>query len=134
MPNYRRVFIEGGCWFFTVNLEDRRGRLLTEHIGALREAVAKVRGKMPFEIDAWVVLPDHMHTASTLPDGDSNFPTALATDQGSFRKVAPRYRTAHRCTRGPKGARHLAAALLGACDTRRAGLRVPYRLLLVQPC
>ena len=32
MPNYRRVFTDGGCWFFTVNLENRRSRLLTEHI------------------------------------------------------------------------------------------------------
>jgi len=64
MPNYRRVFVDGGCWFFTVNLEDRRSRLLTEHIGALREAVAKVRRRRPFDIDAWVVLPDHLHAAS----------------------------------------------------------------------
>jgi hypothetical protein len=32
MPNYRRVFTPGGCWFFTVNLLDRRRRLLTDHI------------------------------------------------------------------------------------------------------
>jgi putative transposase len=73
MPKYRRVYIEGGCWFFTVNLADRRSRLLTEHIGALREAVAKVRRRQPFEIDAWVVLPDHMHAVWTLPDGDADF-------------------------------------------------------------
>jgi putative transposase len=58
MPNYRRVHLDGGCWFFTVNLPDRRQRLLTEHIGALREAVATVRHRQPFDIDAWVVLPD----------------------------------------------------------------------------
>jgi putative transposase len=38
MPNYRRAFAPGGCWFFTVNLLDRRRRLLTDHIDALREA------------------------------------------------------------------------------------------------
>ena len=38
MPNYRRAFVPGGCWFFTVNLLDRRRRLLTDHIDALREA------------------------------------------------------------------------------------------------
>jgi len=24
MPNYRRAFVPGGCWFFTVNLLERR--------------------------------------------------------------------------------------------------------------
>src|SRR5947207_2237660 len=28
MPNYRRAFAPGGCWFFTVNLLDRRRRFL----------------------------------------------------------------------------------------------------------
>jgi putative transposase len=75
MPSYRRAFVDGGCWFFTVNLEDRRRRLLTEHIGSLRRAVAKVKRERPFDIDAWVVLPEHMHAIWTLPPGDSDFPT-----------------------------------------------------------
>ena len=32
MPNYRRAFVAGGCWFFTVNLLDRRRSLLTDHV------------------------------------------------------------------------------------------------------
>jgi putative transposase len=28
MPNYRRAFVPGGCWFFTVNLLERRRTLL----------------------------------------------------------------------------------------------------------
>ena len=39
MPNNRRVFEPGGCWFFTANLLDRQSDLLTEHVGALREAM-----------------------------------------------------------------------------------------------
>src|SRR5258707_10316175 len=27
MPNYRRAFVPGGCWFFTVNLLERRNAL-----------------------------------------------------------------------------------------------------------
>jgi putative transposase len=30
MPNYRRAFVPGGCWFFTVNLLDRRQTLLVD--------------------------------------------------------------------------------------------------------
>ena len=36
MPNHRPAFVPGGCWFFTVNLSDRRRRLLTDYIEALR--------------------------------------------------------------------------------------------------
>jgi putative transposase len=43
MPNYRRALVPGGCWFFTVNLLERRQTLLVDHIDALREAVARTR-------------------------------------------------------------------------------------------
>ena len=38
MTNYRRNFVPGGCQFFTVNLAERKSRLLTGHIDALRTA------------------------------------------------------------------------------------------------
>lgn len=42
MPDYRRNRIPGGTYFFTVNLLNRRRRLLVEHVEALRAAVRKV--------------------------------------------------------------------------------------------
>ena len=39
MPNYRRIFIPGGTWFFTVNLLERRQRLLTENVNVLKHAL-----------------------------------------------------------------------------------------------
>ena len=73
MPNYRRAFVPGGCWFFTTNLLERRKTLLVDHVDALRDAVAKTRRRYPFIIDAAVVLPDHMHAVWTLPPGDADF-------------------------------------------------------------
>ncbi len=61
MPDYRRNRVPGGTFFFTVNLLDRRSNLLVARIDALRGAVRQVRARAPFHIDAWVVLPDHMH-------------------------------------------------------------------------
>jgi len=61
MPDYRCRRVPGGTFFFTVRLLDRRSDLLVTRIGALRDAVRKVRGRTPFHIDAWVVLPDHVH-------------------------------------------------------------------------
>jgi putative transposase len=36
MPNYRRALIPGGCFFFTINLLERRQTLLVDHIAVLR--------------------------------------------------------------------------------------------------
>ena len=70
MTDYRRNFIAGGSFFFTVNLAERRLRLLTQHT-AFRET----RRHHPFAIDAMVVLPDHLHTIWTLPEDDADFAT-----------------------------------------------------------
>jgi putative transposase len=61
MPDYRRNRVPGGTFFFTVNLRDRRSDLLVTEINILRDTVRRVRTRAPFRIDAWVVLPDHMH-------------------------------------------------------------------------
>ena len=78
MPDDRRNRVPGGTFFFTVNLLDRRSDLLVTQIHALRDAVRQVGRHAPFHIDAWVVLPDHMHRLWTLPAGDADFPVANA--------------------------------------------------------
>jgi REP-associated tyrosine transposase len=90
MPNYRRAFIPGGCWFFTVNLLERRQTLLVDHIAALREAVAKTLQSRPCTIDAFVVLPDHLHAVWTLPPGDSDFSTRWRLIKGLFAAALPK--------------------------------------------
>jgi REP-associated tyrosine transposase len=89
MPEYRRNRVPGATYFFTVNLLDRRSDLLVVHINALREAVTKVRRRSPFHIDAWVVLPDHMHCLWTLPEGDSDFPRRWWAIKVAFSKSLP---------------------------------------------
>ncbi len=63
----------GGTWFFTVNLQNRRNQLLTTQFQTLRNAIINVKRDRPFEINAWVVLPEHMHCIWTLPEGDDDF-------------------------------------------------------------
>ncbi|WP_427551475.1 REP-associated tyrosine transposase [Methylomonas sp. MS20] len=77
MPNYRRNFVAGGCYFFTVNVLERQRTLLTDHIDLLRDAVRRVKRLYSFHIDAWVVLPDHMHMVLTLPPDTDDFPVRL---------------------------------------------------------
>ena len=89
MPDYRRNRVPGGIYFFTVNLLERDSRLLVEHIDSLRAAVRLVRGKMPFHIDCWVVLPEHMHCIWTLPVGDADFAARWKTIKIGFAKTIP---------------------------------------------
>src|SRR5439155_26225141 len=76
-------------YFFTVHLRDRRSGLLVAQIDALREAVRDVRRQSPFRIDAWVVLPDHMHCLWILPEGDSDFPDRWRRIKAEFSKSLP---------------------------------------------
>lgn len=73
MSHYRRHYVPGGSWFFTVNLRNRYSDLLVRHIDALRSATAQVKCRRPFVINGWVVLPEHMHCIWTLPAEDSDY-------------------------------------------------------------
>lgn len=75
MPHYLRPHVTGGCVFFTVALATRGSRLLVDEVGLLREAVRETRRERPFDIDAFVVLPDHLHCIWTLPAGDRDYST-----------------------------------------------------------
>jgi len=73
---YRRTFVPGGSYFFTVVTEQRRPLLASaDAVELLRHAFRKVRNKRPFKINAMVVLPDHLHCIWTLPPGDGDFAT-----------------------------------------------------------
>jgi putative transposase len=90
MTSYRRNFVNGGTYFFTVNLADRRRSLLTENIECLRTAFRYARIRHPFAIEAIAVLPDHLRTVWTLPEGDSDFAVRWNLIKGSFSRGLPR--------------------------------------------
>ena len=74
MTNYRRSRTAGGCYFFTLVTQHRQP-ILT-HPDArqfLRVAILQTQSCFPFTIDAWVLLPDHLHAVWTLPENDSDF-------------------------------------------------------------
>ncbi len=93
MPNYRRNRVPGGTYFFTVNLFDRNRDLLTRHIDELRESVRQVRRFRPFHIDAWVVLPEHMHCIWTLPVGGEDYSSRWKAIKIRFAKQIPKTET-----------------------------------------
>jgi putative transposase len=113
MPNYRRAFVPGGSWFFTANLLERRQTLLVDHIGTLREAVAMTRQSHPFTIEAFVVLPDHLHAIWTLPPDDADFSTRWRLIKSRFARALPRSERLSSVRVARNEPRHLAATLLG---------------------
>ncbi|HET7843105.1 MAG TPA: transposase [Xanthomonadales bacterium] len=74
MSWYRRDRTPGATWFFTV-LTDHRWPWLCEAGAryALRSAFDATRLGHAFAIDAFVLLPDHLHCVMTLPEGDADF-------------------------------------------------------------
>ena len=101
MPNYLRLRVPGATIFFTVALAERGSDLLVREIDRLREAVQATRAVRPFAIDAWVVLPDHLHCVWTLPEGDADFSTRWGAIKGRFSRGlrAGRMRSSHEARR-----------------------------------
>jgi putative transposase len=117
MVRYRRNFVPGGTYFFTVTLADRTSSAMVHHLGAVRMAFRIARQERPFTIEAMVILPEHLHAIWTLPSGDSDF-------SGRWRRIKA-YFTPACCRRRAAQApsqwriRTLATALLGARDSER---------------
>ena len=78
-------------YFFTVNLLERRRRLLVERIDDLRAAFRTAPAARPFEILAIVILPDHLHCLWRLPPGDTDNANRWAQIKSGFsRRVSER--------------------------------------------
>ena len=88
MSTYRRWYVPGGTYFFTV-VTHRRRPILASELGrtCLRLAIEAERAIRPFEMPAIVLLPDHLHTIWSLPDQDQDFSLR-------WRKIKERFTTA----------------------------------------
>jgi hypothetical protein len=85
MTDYRRIYIPGSTWFFTVNLAERRNNyLLVEKIDLLRAAFRYVKERKPYRINAVVIMPDHLHCIWTLPLETGIFPYAGICSKAIF--------------------------------------------------
>ncbi|MFM5136948.1 REP-associated tyrosine transposase [Aeromonas rivipollensis] len=87
---YRRAQASGACWFFTVNLANRKQDLLIRHIDLLRGVIRHVKKQHPFEIIAMVAMPDHLHTIWRLPPDDSDYSIRWALIKAGFSRALPK--------------------------------------------
>ena len=104
MPDYVRIKSKGAAVFFTVALADRGSDLLLREVNRLRDAVRHTMAKRPFGVEAWVVLPDHMHAVWQMPAGDGDYSGRWAAIKARFSAGLPegRVRYSH-ITRREKG-------------------------------
>ena len=73
---YRRAKIEGRTYFFTLATHNRKPFLCyPDNVELLRQAFQYTMQRHPMKIDAFVLLPDHLHTLWTLPKKDCNYST-----------------------------------------------------------
>lgn len=90
MSKYLRPKQPGASVFLTVALADCGSDLLIRQIDLLRDVARTTRRDKPFAIDAWVVLPDHMHCLWTLPDGDADYSNRIGMLKARFTKQVRR--------------------------------------------
>jgi putative transposase len=85
MPDYRRWYVPGGTYYFTV-VTDRRTPTFRNPDAAhlLGAAMREVRGKASFATIAVVLLWDHLHCTWTLPEGDDDYSARWRRIKASF--------------------------------------------------
>lgn len=89
MRTYIRTQTPGATYFFTLTLEDRGARYLVDHVADLRACVAQVKERHPFDIEAMVVLPEHLHALWCMPVDDGDYSTRwMLIKQAFTRKLA----------------------------------------------
>jgi len=91
MRYYRRVFLPGATYFFTLNLQNRKSDLLIKRIEDLRFAFKRVQQNHPFYINAIVILPDHCHFIITLPGDDAKYPQRIGLIKSTFSRQIGQY-------------------------------------------
>ena len=84
---YRRLRIPGALWFFTLVTYQRRIIFDNEStITKLNLAIKKVSVMKPCQIEAIVILPDHIHLIMSLPEADSDYSSRIKMIKAAFTK------------------------------------------------
>jgi len=94
VSNYRRLYVPGGTYFFTV-VTYRRRPIFDDpvRVDVLRDAFRYTRRRRPFRVVAVVVLPDHLHCIWVLPKEDEDFSIRWQILKTRFTRVAARDRS-----------------------------------------
>lgn len=88
MSDYRRAYIPGGSFFFTLVTEGRTPIFRDENARTmLGLALRDCLHRWPFELNALVLLDDHLHAIWTLPQGDTRYSARWGFIKKEFTKM-----------------------------------------------
>ncbi len=87
MVNYRRNYVKGASYFFTLTLYNRKNDYLIRHHQELKIAYTKVKNQKPFKTIAYAIMPDHYHLLWQLPKNDTDYPGRLRAIKKAFTKA-----------------------------------------------
>ena len=93
MPNYRRRFQQEYTYFLTI-ITHKRNPILIENIELLRESFRQSKKKFRYDIDAIVVLPDHIHMLIT-PQIVTDYPKIISLIKAYFSRHCDKKYYAH---------------------------------------
>lgn len=107
LMRYRRIFVKGGTYFFTVVTYGREKLFLdASNIELFNKSVDYVCKRHPFTLVAQVILPDHIHAIWELPEDDADYPTRWYLIKSDFtRNYTREYGRHHMKMRESKGER-----------------------------
>ncbi len=85
MAVYRRYFVPGGTFFFTV-ITERRAPVFADSrpIRTLGKLMRRCFAEYPTQVIAILVLRDHLHTQWALPPGDTRYSLRWSWIKGNF--------------------------------------------------
>lgn len=84
MRTYIRDKTKGGTYFLTMTLSNRKSELLTKHVNEFRYAYRLTKQNHNFELNAMVLLPDHIHMLITLAEDSDNYAVIIASIKTHF--------------------------------------------------
>lgn len=103
MPNYRRLYVPGGTYAFTLCINDRRADTLVRYIDDFRASYRDATNNHPVVTIAICILPDHVHMLWALPEDDFDFVNRLRLLKSGFTRRLPE----HLKATGRKGERRV---------------------------
>jgi putative transposase len=84
MGNYKRLFLAGHSYYITI-VTHRREAILVDNIALLRESFQESKYYYKYNIDAIVILPDHIHMIIT-PENANEYPKIIHAIKYNFSK------------------------------------------------
>lgn len=95
MPHYIRSYTQGATYFFTlVAFERRKIFCNSDFLSAFRTSIKEVQQDYPFEILAWVQLPDHLHCVWRITHPNTNYSKCWAKIKRLTTHRCPQYHLA----------------------------------------